>query len=72
MGAAPFLALIVGLEAGLLVLAITLAATAYLAWDGARQAEADHVRRQRLRLLALGNAVLTALAVALLAVRLWG
>lgn len=47
---APFLALYAGLDAGLVVAALALAAVAWLCFDGARRLDPD--RRRRLRLVA--------------------
>ncbi len=68
MVAAPFLALLYDLTAGLAVLTVALAATAYLAIDSAR--EAEPVLRRRLRILGGVNAALGLIALGLLAARL--
>jgi hypothetical protein len=63
---APFLALVVDLGFGLLVMAVALGATGYLAVDAARLAPAP--RRRRLLVLTAVNA---ALAVACLIGAVW-
>jgi VIT1/CCC1 family predicted Fe2+/Mn2+ transporter len=68
MVAAPFLALLYDLTAGLAVLTVALAATAYLAIDAAR--EAEPILRRRLRILGGVNAALGLIALGLLAARL--
>lgn len=70
MVAAPFLALLYDVNAGLAVLAGALAVTSYLAFDAAKVAEP--ALRQRLLLLASLNAVLTVLAAGFVVFRLIG
>lgn len=70
MVAAPFLALLYDVTAGLGVLAGALGVTSYLAFDAAKVAEP--ALRQRLLLLASLNAVLTLLAAGIVVYRLIG
>jgi hypothetical protein len=56
MVAAPFLALLYDVAAGLAVMAAGLGATAYLAEDAARTA--DEGQRRRLRRFAVANGIL--------------
>lgn len=65
--AAPFLALLYGFDAGLIVMALALAAVGLLAVLAARTAEAE--LRQRLLVVAAVNAVLTFACLILLLVR---
>ena len=60
--AAPFLALLYGPVAGLTVSTLALAATAYLAFEGARGAEGG--ARRRLRAAGAVNVVLAAVCAA--------
>jgi uncharacterized membrane protein YdjX (TVP38/TMEM64 family) len=62
MLAAPFLALLYGPAAGLVVSTLALAATAYLAFDAAR--EAEHADRRRLRAAGAINVLLAAICAA--------
>jgi hypothetical protein len=68
MVAAPFLALLFDVAAGLAVMAVGLGATAYLAAEAARRAE-PAVRR-RLRAFAVVNGVLTVVCLVVLAAHL--
>jgi hypothetical protein len=68
MVVAPFLALLYDLNAGLAVLTAALAATAYLTFDVAWEAEAE--LRRRLLVLGAVNAVFGLIALGLLIVRL--
>jgi hypothetical protein len=68
MVAAPFLALLFDLAAGLAVMAIALGATAWLALDAARTAEPTTSRR--LRILAGVNGALVVMCLAALVVDL--
>jgi hypothetical protein len=65
--AAPFLALLYGLDAGLAVMALALAAVGVLALLAARTAEPD--LRQRLLVVAAVNAALALACLVLLLVR---
>jgi hypothetical protein len=66
--AAPFVGLLYGMEVGLAVLVAALGATACLAVDASRQADA--AQRRRLRFLGGMNAILAVIALAFIAVRL--
>jgi hypothetical protein len=68
MVAAPFLALLFDLAAGLAVMAIALGATAWLALDAARGAEP--AMRWRLRIVASANGVLMAACLIVAAIEL--
>jgi hypothetical protein len=65
--AAPFLAVLYDLDAGLAVMAVALGAAAYLALQALPAADATLARR--LRLVAGVNAVLAAACLAMLALR---
>jgi hypothetical protein len=67
MVAAPFLALLFDVAAGLAVMAIGLGATAYLAAEAAAGAEPEMQRR--LRVFAMVNGVLTVVCLVVLVVR---
>jgi hypothetical protein len=58
MVAAPFVALLYHWTAGLAVMAAGLGATAWLLWDGARDAELDPQRRRLALIMAGVNAAL--------------
>jgi len=64
---APFLALIYGWTAGLVVMTFSLAATTYLAFDAYHTASPD--LQPRLRLLVAVNAALSIACLAVLLVR---
>jgi hypothetical protein len=66
--AAPFLALIYGITAGLFVMVCALGMTVYLAWDA--MGRAPLAMRGRLKLIAVTNGVLTAVGLAVLVLRL--
>lgn len=61
MAAAPFLALVFGWNAALVVLAIATLTTSWLAWDGSRQADPE--RRPSLLLSAGMNLVFAIVAI---------
>lgn len=65
--AAPFLALLYGLTAGLVVMICALAATAYLAYDATRTA--PRTLHRRLVIVAAINAILALAGVAVLVAR---
>jgi hypothetical protein len=64
---APFIALLYDIEAGLLVMAVALAATTYVVWDFGRHAAGE--QRKRLALVAILNASLAVICVIALIVR---
>ena len=64
---APFLALIYGLNIGLGVMTLALAATTYIAYDASRHVEP--AQQPRIRTLAAVNATLALLCLAVLLVR---
>jgi hypothetical protein len=64
---APFLALVFGLNAALGVLAVALAATAFLCWHAARAV--GPASRSRLRVAAALNGALALVAVLVLTLR---
>jgi len=66
---APFLALLIDLNAGLVVMGCGLTATASLAFEAARSVDAD--QRKRLRVAASVNGLLAVACLTLLAARLW-
>lgn len=67
--AAPFLALLIDLNAGLVVMGCGLTATASLAFEAARSVDAD--QRTRLLVAASVNGLLAMACLTLLAARLW-
>ena len=67
MAAAPFLALVFGWNAALVVLAVATLATSWLAWDGSRVAEPS--RRPSLLMSAGMNLVFALIAIAMLIAR---
>jgi hypothetical protein len=64
---APFLALSAGLDAGLVVGAMALAAVAWLCFDGARRLDSE--RRRRLRLVAAIDVVFAVVCLAVVVIR---
>lgn len=70
MVAAPFIALLYDINAGLAVVTLALLATAYAAYDASQAAEPEMARR--LMALAAINGVLGLMAAALLLVRVGG
>lgn len=66
----PLFALVFGLNAALLVLAVAMALTTWLAWDGASRLVPEQAAL--LRRAALVNAIIALMALALLLVRVLG
>lgn len=68
MVAAPFIALLYGINVGLAMMGLALLATSYATLSAARHTTIGN--RQTLRLLAAGNAILALLCVAALVLRI--